>query len=146
MTIILNKVFQPSTRTYNIVIRDHSKNTVVFCAPRDAEYVACNHKVGEWYGCTELNVTSNSGRAATVQLEHGNGQLIVSGNIKGGRKVVDIDADDDDEGDVEVREVCKPIEFDIMFSDAERMVLRATSYWGNGWGYSLEFVLVKFGE
>ncbi|KAI0883628.1 uncharacterized protein GGS22DRAFT_167575 [Annulohypoxylon maeteangense] len=131
MVLNLQKIYQPENKTYNIIVRNHRDNVMAFCCPHNAEYINFGRWLGRWGKCTELNITNVYGRTASIQIEDSDWQLIVSGNIQGGRKVVDVGGSRD---------------FDIRFTANGHMVLECLGgyNWGAGIGKSLDFIVVPF--
>ncbi|KAI1761024.1 hypothetical protein GGR53DRAFT_46242 [Hypoxylon sp. FL1150] len=131
MVLNLQKVYQPANRSYNIIIRNHRDNFMTFCAPHDAEYVHFGRWLDKCKKCTELNITNAYGRTASVQLEDDDWRLIVTGNIKGGRRVVNVGGSKD---------------FDIKFTSDGHMILQCWdgTEWGMGTGNIVDILLVPF--
>ncbi|KAI0380299.1 hypothetical protein F5Y04DRAFT_282063 [Hypomontagnella monticulosa] len=130
------RVHQPEQRNYNIVARDHKFNVTCFCPPNSADFLECLYWPGEMRECTELNVTSMCGNVATIQLEYriDNSQLTVSGNITGGRYVINIEG------------YHAALCFDVRFTAQGRMVLERGDGqpWTDGVGNCLEFTVDAF--
>lgn len=133
MVLNLRRVYQPSNKSYNIIVRNHRDSAMAFCCPNDVEYIDFSRWLDAGGKCTELNVTSVYGRTATIQLEDSDWTLIVSGNIEDGRKVVKVGGSRD---------------FDVKFTGDGHMHLQCWNgeKWGDGEGNSLDFVLVPFQE
>ncbi|KAI1773148.1 hypothetical protein F4818DRAFT_119161 [Hypoxylon cercidicola] len=116
--------------SFLVVLLVHFHVTAFSC-PHDAEYI----KFGRWldrrHKCTELNVTSEYGNTVSVQLEDSDWELIVSGNIKGGRKAFKVGGSRD---------------FDVRFTTDGHMILQCWDgyEWGYGLGDRLDFTLLPF--
>ncbi|KAH8807621.1 hypothetical protein F5884DRAFT_857195 [Xylogone sp. PMI_703] len=134
MVLNLQKIYQPTnSEIYNIIVRNHRDSVMAFCPPHDAEYISFGRWLDEGNKCTELNITSVHGRTASVQLEDSDWKLIVSGNIQGDRKVINVSGSKD---------------FDVKFTSDGHMILQCWHgySWGNGTGNTLDFTLVPFQE
>lgn len=133
MLMRLGKIYQPSNKSYNITARNHKDQTVKFSCPNHVDYIDYRRWLDAGENCTELTVTNDYGRTATIQLEGYDWCLIVSGNIEDGRKIIKVEEGRD---------------FDVMFTSDGHMQLqiRNGENWGDGLGNSLDFVLVPFQE
>ncbi|KAI0474199.1 hypothetical protein F4859DRAFT_482247 [Xylaria cf. heliscus] len=134
MVLNLQRVFQPESKTLNIIVRNHRDKSMEFCCPHDAASISIGRWLDKWEKCTEINVTSVYGRTASIQLEDSNNwELIVSGNITGGRKVISVGGSRD---------------FDVKFTADGHMLLECWDgyTWGSGSGSTLDFTLVPFQE
>ena len=131
MPLVLRRIYQPPEKSYNIVARNHHDNKMGFSAPNNNDYILFNRWLYTWDGCTELNITSVHGRAATVQLEDSNWNIIVTGNIEHGHRSTPISGSHD---------------FDVKLTGDGRMQLQTTdgSKWGTGSSDVLTYVLVPF--
>ncbi|KAL6791172.1 hypothetical protein GGI42DRAFT_336290 [Trichoderma sp. SZMC 28013] len=131
MVLNLQKIYQPSSRTYNIIARNHQDKVMAFCSPHSTEYLQFGRWLYESNNCTELSITSMFGRTASIQLEDSDWKLIVSGNIQNGRMSVDVDGSKD---------------FDIRFTDDGFMELQCwhNESWGKGTGNIIRLMLIPF--
>lgn len=132
MVLNLRNIYQPSSKSYNIIARNHRDKAMKFCCPYDASHIDFSRWLDAGEKCTELTITSVYGRTASIQLEDDDDRhLIVSGNIPDGRHVIKVGGSRD---------------FDVRFTGDGKMRLECwDGYdWGSGLGNSLEFVLVPF--
>lgn len=131
MVLNLRTIYRSGNKSYNIIARNHRDQAMMFSGPNDIEPIHFGRWLDAGEKCTELNVTNSDGQTATIQLEDHNWRLIVSGNIKGGRKVIRVGGSHD---------------FDIIFKDCGHMLLQCRNgeKWGDDSGNSLDFVLLPF--
>lgn len=133
MVLNLVNVFQSSNKSFNIVVRNHRDGIMTFCPPNDIEFIEVNRWLDAGSKCTEVNITHSQGRSAAIQLEYKNWKLVVTGNIKDGRKDIEVGGGRN---------------FDIEFTNDGYMRLHCEHgrSWGEGMGPTLEFVLMPFQE
>lgn len=131
MVLKLQKIYQPPDKSFNIIVRNHRDNFMAFSCPNTAEYISFGRWLDQREKCTELNITAESGLTASIRLEDSHWQLIVSGNIEGGQRVVKVDGSRD---------------FDIRFTKNGQMLLQCCDgyEWSDGVGGSLSFDVVPF--
>ena len=131
MVLNLQKIYQPSDKTYNIVVRNHRDNVMAFCCPNDAEYISFGRWLDAWTKCTEITITNIYGRTASIQMEDDDWHLVISGSIEGGRKAIKVGGSRD---------------FDVIFTNDGHIILQCwnNKNWGSNLGNTLDFVLVPF--
>ena len=87
MVLSLQGVYAPERRNMSITIRTHRDNhAMAFIAPNTLDGIKVNRWPDAGSKCTEINITSTSGKSATLYLEDISGHLIASGNIEGGKQ------------------------------------------------------------
>ena len=87
MVLSLQGVYAPERRNMSITIRTHRDNhAMAFIAPNTLDGIKVNRWLDAGSKCTEINITSTSGKSDTLYLEDISGHLIVSGNIEDGKQ------------------------------------------------------------
>ncbi|KAI1204631.1 uncharacterized protein F4807DRAFT_328643 [Annulohypoxylon truncatum] len=132
MVLNLRRVYQPPSKEYNIIIRNHRDNVMAFCPPKDEEHINFDRWLDSSTKCTEINITNTYGRLAILQLEDDNWKLVVSGNIVEGRKAIN--------------NIGGSRDFDVRFTGDGHMLLQCWNgkNWGKGAGNVLDFTIVPF--
>ncbi|KIP02350.1 hypothetical protein PHLGIDRAFT_20479 [Phlebiopsis gigantea 11061_1 CR5-6] len=96
MVLALQTVYAPSSQDMTVVFRNHRDNVSQVLSPGEASMGIGGRWLDSGTKFTELDITTNYGRQATVVLQDdGNWNFVVSGAISGGKRWVGVDGNKD---------------------------------------------------